>query len=213
MKKVFKVCLILMMCVCCGSAFASDKDGKTAPKITDLTPWVGVSVPFSNLFANGAGKDFFAEVAKYAKGYTPEMVEAHYNKTYELDFSTLNVVDGDTITVDGDLTGDYVYVGNLSTKFEKYDITWEIFKTNSEKMINAGYKYFILFPFHQQNKGLRHAHMRYGNENFDYLATDPSVQKWWPTLYQPATTDEAAILDKMTKGAKLQASGLPAIKK
>jgi Zn/Cd-binding protein ZinT len=80
-------------------------------------------------------------------------------------------------------------------------------------MIEAGFKYFLLFPFHQHNKdSLRHCHLRYGNENFDFLVTDPSVQLWWPTVYQPENTDEAKIMAQMTKKAKLQATMLPPLK-
>jgi len=65
-------------------------------------------------------------------------------------------------------------------------------------MIPAGFKYFIFFPFHGHGKAsLRHAHLRYGNENFDFLIPDPSMQSWWLTVYQPETTVEAQIMAQM----------------
>lgn len=210
MKKTFTIAAVLILCFISNATFAAKKETKP----TDLTAWKGYNVPIMKLYQGEDGAKFFAAVKKHApKGYTLKMVKDYFNKMFALKFKSMKVVDGDTIIIDDKLKGDYAYVGKLTTKWDGYDIKWEIFKTDSKEMIEAGYKYFLLMPFHQHNKkALRHAHFRYGNANFDYLATDPSVQKWWPTVYQPATTDEAKIMKSIIKGARLQASMLPKLK-
>lgn len=210
MKKNLMITLFLVVCFFCNSVLAEKKESK----VNDLTPWKGYSVPKLQLFKGEAGERFFAEVAKYApKGYTQKMVKDYYYKMFTLRFKSFKVIDKDTITIDDSVTGDYAYVGKLVTQWNEYDITWEIFKTDSKEMIKAGFKYFLLMPFHQHSKdSLRHVHLRYGNQDFDFLTTDPSLQSWWPTIYQPAFTDEAKIISAMRKGAKLQATMLPPLK-
>jgi hypothetical protein len=212
MKKKLATSLFLIVCIFSSTVFAADKEKES---ITDLTPWKGISVPNAKLYDSEAGERFFEKVTKFApEGYTKKTVKDFIYGKLSLKFKSLNVVDENTIIIDDKFTGDYIHVGSLSTKWEKYDITWHIFKTDSKEMIQAGFKYFLFLPFHGGGKdSLRHAHLRYGNENFDFLATDPSVKSWWPTVYQPATTDEAKIMVQMTKKAKLRATTLPPLKK
>lgn len=211
MKKNLTTPLFLIVCIFCSTVFAADKEKKN---ITDLTPWKGHSVSVIKLYESEAGEKFFTEVTKHApKGYTKKMVKDFMYDMFSLKFKSLSVVDAHTIIIDNKLTGKYVHVGSVSTKWKEHDTTWQIFKTDSKEMIEAGFKYFLFFPFHQHGKdSLRHSHLRYGNENFDFLVTDPSVQSWWPTIYQPAETDEAKIMAQMTRNAKLQATMLPPLK-
>ena len=127
------------------------------------------------------------------------MVKDYIYNLYYMKFRSLRVVDENTITIDNKLTGDYVHVCSIGMKMGNHKNAWQVFKTDSKEMIQAGFKYILLFPFHQKSKdNLRHAHLRYGNENFDFLTTDPSVKSWWPTIYQPAKIDEAKATEQMT---------------
>lgn len=211
MKKNFIIQVVLIVCFWGHLAFAAD-DGNT--EISDLTPWMGHSVSIIKLYQGKSADNYFAEVTKHApEGYTAELVKKFIYNQFALKFKSIDVVNKDTIRIDEKISGQYTYVGKLTTKWKEHTTAWEIFKTDSEEMIEAGFKYFIFFPFQQHGKdSLRHAHLRYGNENFDFLVTDPSVQTWWPTIYQPETTDEAKIMASMIQGAKLQASILPALK-
>jgi hypothetical protein len=204
--------LVIIVFSFCTEAFAADKQKDS---ITDLTPWIGESVSVIKLYESDAGDKFFSEVVKYApKGYTKKMVKDFIYDMFSLKFKSFRVVDENTINIDNKITGDYVYVCSVSTRWKEHNTTWEVFKTDSKEMIAAGFKYFLLFQFHQHSKdSLRHCHLRYGNENFDFLVTDPSVQLWWPTVYQPKNTDETKIMAQMTKKAKLQATMLPPLKK
>ena len=199
--------LVLMACLFSGAVFAADKEKEA----NDLTPWIGNHASMAKLYEQEGGEKYFEKVAKYSKGYTKQMVKDHILGDFTPKFKTMNVVDGNTIIIDDKFTGDYVYVGDLSTKLYIYDVTWKIFKTDSKEMIKAGYKYFLLLPFHQHGgkDALKHTHIRYGNENFDFLATDPSLYMWVPTIYPPAETDEAKIMANKLKGAKLRATSLP----
>ena len=212
MRKKPAISLFLIVSIFSSTVFAADKKKES---ITDLTPWKGNNASFVTLYDSEAGERYFEKVTEHApKGYTKKMVKDFIYNMDSLKFKSLNVVDENTIIIDNKITGDYAHVGSVSTKFEKYDITWHIFKTDSKEMIQAGFKYFIFLPFHGQGEDtLRHAHLRYGNENFDFLVTDPSMESWWPTVYQPATTDEAKIMAQMTKKAKLQATTLPPLEK
>ncbi len=212
MRRKLSIYLFLIVSIFSSVVFAADKEKES---ITDLTPWKGKSVSMVKLYDSEAGEKFFEKVMEYApKGYTKKMVKDFIYQKVSLKFKSLNVVDENTIIIDNRITGDYVHVGSFSTKIGKYNATWQIFKTDSKEMIQAGFKYFLLFPFHQHSKdSLRHAHLRYGNENFDFLATDPSMKSWWPTVYQPAKTDEAKIMAQMTKKAKSRAKSLPPLEK
>ena len=212
MKKNFMIQVVLVVCFWSHLVFSAD-DGNT--EISDLTPWIGHSLSIINLYQSESANNYFSEVAKHApEGYTKELVKEFIYNQFALKFKSIDFVDKNTIAIDDRISGTYVYVGRLATKWKAQTTKWEIFKTDSQEMIAAGFKYFILFPFHQQSKdSLRHAHLRYGNENFDFLITDPSVQLWWPTIYQPEATDEEKIIASMTDGARLQASILPPLKK
>ncbi len=208
MKKNLTIQALLIVCLWANLAFAGSIE---KPEISDLTPWIGHSVSIIKLYQRESANKYFSEVTKYApKGYTPELVKEFIYNQFALKFKSIDIVDKDTIVIDHRISGKYTYIGKLTTKWKKLTATWEIFKTDSTKMIEAGFKYFLFFPFHQHGKdSLRHAHLRYGNETFDFLTTDPSVQKWWPTIYQPATTNEAKVMESMIHMAKLQASMLP----
>ncbi|WP_020588905.1 hypothetical protein [Desulfobacter curvatus] len=212
MRKKLTISLFLIVIHFSSAVFAADKEKEN---IIDLTPWKGNNVSNIKLYDSEAGERFFEEVMEYApKGYTKKMVKDFFYNMFSLKFKSLSVVDENTIIIDNKITGDYVHVGSLSTKAGKHDITWHIFKTDSKEMSQAGFKYFLFLPFHGHGKGsFRHAHLRYGNENFDFLVTDPSVQSWWPAVYQPTETDEAKVMAQMTKIAKLQATMLPPLKR
>ncbi|PIE58004.1 MAG: hypothetical protein CSA33_06015 [Desulfobulbus propionicus] len=212
MRKKLFTALFLLVFIFCNTAFATNKEKEG---VSDLTPWLGYSVSILKLYQGEVANKYFAEVKKHApEGYTIEMVKDFIYNQFSSKFNSLRVIDENTITIDNKITGDYAYVGSINTVWKNQKkITWEIFKTDSKEMIEAGYKYFLFFPFHQHGKNsLRHAHLRYGNENFDYLVTDPSVQSWWPTIYQPEKTDESKIMAQMIEKAKLQASMLPQLK-
>jgi hypothetical protein len=68
----------------------------------------------------------------------------------------------------------------------------------------------MFVPYHQDGEdGLRHCHMRYGNPNFDYLATDPSLANWWPTLFEKGQVNKEKIVKNMVKQARLYSTMLP----
>nr|WP_319395844.1 hypothetical protein [uncultured Desulfobacter sp.] len=212
MSKSLVTSIFLIVCIFSNVVFAADKEKKEIP---DLTPWKGINVSIATIYDQEGGEKYFEKVAEHApEGYTVEKVKDHILGSFSADFKSLNIMDENTIIIDDKFTGDYVYVGDLSTKLYKYNVTWQIFKTDSKEMIQAGYKYFLFLPFHQHGEdGLRHTHLRYGNENFDFLTTDPSLYMWVPTVYQPAETDEAKILAQMIKGAKLRGKNLPPLEK
>lgn len=142
------------------------------------------------------------------------MVKGEIHKKFYIKFDSFSVVDKDTIVINNTLSGDYKHLGSVSTIWEGRDITWQIFKTDSKEMVKAGFKYFLFFPFHRHSKNsLRHCHLRYGNQSFEFLSTDPSVYSWWPTIYQPAVTNEDKIIESIMKKARLQASMLPPLKR
>ncbi len=147
-KKLFST-LFLLVFVFCTAAFAADEKKE---RISDLTPWLGHSLSILTLYQGKAAETFFAEVKKHApEGYTIEMIKDFIYKQFSLKFTSLHIVDEDTITIDNKMTGDYAYVGSITTtwKDQKTKITWEIFKTDSKEMIEAGFKYFLFVPFHQ----------------------------------------------------------------
>ena len=153
-----------------------------------------------NLYENEAGERFYEEMLRnLPEGYTKKMVKNFIHDLYSMKVKSFTGIDENTISIDGKITGDYAHVGSFKQKFPEYTLNWEIFKTDSKEMIKAGFKYFAFLPYHQHDKNsVRHCHFRYGNENFDFLITDPSVQSWWPTVYSPATIDEAKAIEQMT---------------
>ena len=58
-------------------------------------------------------------------------------------------------------------------------------------------------PYHSHGDGMAHCHMRYGNEDFDYLITDPSITNWWPTLFQSAEVNKEEAVKAMQQDAKM----------
>jgi len=187
----------LIVCIFSSVVFASDKEKEA---ISDLTPWKGESVSMVKLYENEAGERFYEEILELLpKGNTKKMVKDFINCLYYVKFKSLSVVDENTIIVDSKITGEYAHVCSIGMDLGNHKASWQVFKTDSKEMIEAGFKYFIFLPFHQHNKdSLKHTHFRYGNENFDFLTTDPSVKSWWPTIYRPAETDEAKATKQMT---------------
>lgn len=214
MTKKLAISLFLIVCVFSSVVFAADKKKEN---ITDLTPWKGDSVSVVKLYENEVGEKFYEEILEQApKGYTKKMVKDYIYGLYYMKLKSLSVVDENTITIDDKMTGDYVHVCSIGMKMGNHKNAWQVFKTDSKEMIQAGFKYILFLPFHQHNKDtLRHAHIRYGNENFDFLTTDPSVKSWWPTIYQPAKTDEAKATAQMTKPriVRMMAKMMPPLEK
>jgi hypothetical protein len=214
MRKELTISLFLIVCIFSSAVFAADKEKES---ITDLTPWKGDNVSIVTLYENEAGERFYEKILEQApKGYTQKMVKDYIYDLYYMKLKSLSVVDKNTITIDNKITGDYAHVCSIGMKMGKHNPTWEVFKTDSKEMIQAGFKYILFLPYHQHNKDtLRHTHLRYGNENFDFLTTDPSVKSWWPTIYQPAKTDEAKATAQMTKPriVKMMAKMMPPLEK
>jgi len=196
MRKKLAIYLFLIACIFSNVIFAADKEKEG---IYDLTPWKGDSVPVFRLYDNEAGERFYEKILEnLPEGYTRKMAKDFIRGLYEMKIKTFSVVDENTIRIDDKFTGDYVHVCAVSMGKEKKP-TWQVFITDSKEMIAAGYKYIMLLPLHQHGEeGLRHFHLRYGNENFDFLTTDPSVKEWWPTVYQSAKIDEAKATKQMT---------------
>lgn len=156
--------MALMILTLSGISMASN----TGEKITDLALWKGDSESFINLYNTESADEFFAEVAKYKEGYNGKMVRKFFEKMYETPFSKMNVKDSNTIIFDNEIEADYNFVGELHTVWGEYSIVWYIFRTDSKEAIQAGYKNLILMPYHGHGDGMKHCHMRYGNENFDF---------------------------------------------
>jgi hypothetical protein len=59
------------------------------------------------------------------------------------------------------------------------------------------YKYLVATPVHQHgDDGMIHAHIRFGDNGFDDLMTNPAYSLWWPTLaLYGATTAESMTQD------------------
>ncbi len=149
-KKLIITSLFFVVLIFCGTGFATDKKREV---ITDLTPWIGHSVSILKMYQGKSADKYFAEVKKYApEGYTVEMIKDFTYKKYSLKFKSLDVLDENTIMIDSKIRGNYVYVGNVNTTWKDQKTTWEIFKTDSKEMIEAGFKYFLFFPFHQHGK-------------------------------------------------------------
>jgi len=208
MKRIISVFLLVLV----SSVFLFATAAESSETVSDLTPWAGLNLPMTALFEGEGGDTLYAEIAKYAKGYDGKMVRKYFDNMYYTKFRTFEITDGNTVVFDEDNAVNYAYVGKLETTWGEYAITWFIFKSNDEYALANGYKYLLMMPYHGHGDGMQHCHMRYGNENFDFLSTDPSVQNSWPTLYQPAKTDEEKAIFDMMKTAKMQASMLPKVK-
>ncbi|SFL57877.1 ZinT/AdcA family metal-binding protein [Halanaerobium salsuginis] len=178
--------------------------------INDLMPWQGTNQAFIKLFDTPASAEFFSAVADYAEGYDSQAVRQAFAELYNASFSEMEVVDAKTVIFDQQLKAEYDYLGNLNTSWGEYSISWYIFKTADQAAIAAGFKYLMFVPYHQDGEdGLRHCHMRYGNPNFDYLATDPSLANWWPTLFEKGQVNKEKIVKNMVKQARLYSTMLP----
>eukprot|EP00831_Metopus_contortus_P059257 TRINITY_DN51247_c0_g1_i1.p1 TRINITY_DN51247_c0_g1~~TRINITY_DN51247_c0_g1_i1.p1 ORF type:complete len:266 (+),score=25.83 TRINITY_DN51247_c0_g1_i1:161-958(+) len=194
-----------------GFIFATASEG--AEVIRDLSGWKGVNMSTTNILSGTRKNMYASEIAQYKEGYNAQMVQIFIDKMYYSTFFTWEVLeDGKTIIFDNMYKGEYDFVGSLSTMWSGYDLVWYIFKTDSEEAINAGYKYLALFPYHGHGEGAPHMHMRYGNANFAYLTTDPSLDVWWPTCYKAANMDQEALFNELMSGAKMMTTMLPDIK-
>lgn len=181
--------------------------------ISDLSPWEGSNETYINLFDTESGDELFEEIAKYAEGYNGEMVYKYFAKMYKTSFSKMKVIDAKTVVFDDEIKAEYKYIGNFDTNWGEHSISWYIFRTGGHEAIKAGYKNLILMSYHGHGKGMKHCHMRYGNQNFDFLITDPSVNNWWPTLYKAGQVDKERVVQGMIKKAKVYSSMLPSLKK
>jgi Zn/Cd-binding protein ZinT len=178
-------------------------------EVSDLSLWEGDNEAYVNIFDTAGADDLFNEIAKYVEGYDGEMVRDFYDKFYETPFSVMRIVGKKTVVFDEEIEADYEYIGALNAKWGDYNIVWYIFRTDDVQAINAGYKHLILMPYHGHGEGsIGHCHMRYGNENFDFLTTDPSVSNWWPTLYRPGEVDKEKAVENMMGQAKMLADTL-----
>ena len=172
MRKQLTLPVFLIVCIFSTLAFAADKQKQN---ISDLTPWKGTSVSVVKLYENETGEKFYEDILELLpQGYTKKMVKDYIYDLYYMKLKSLNVVDENTITIDDKITGDYVHVCSIGMKLGNHKAAWQVFKTDSKQMIQAGFKYILFFPFHQHNEDtLRHAHLRYGNENFDFSDDRP----------------------------------------
>lgn len=180
--------------------------------VSDLLPWKGNNETYINLFNTVSGDEFFEEIASYADGYDGKMVHNYFAKMYETSFSTMKVVDDKTVIFDDKIEAEYQYIGNFNTVWGEHNISWYIFRTGNHEAIKAGYKHLVLMPYHGHGDGMKHCHMRYGNQNFDFLITDPSVNNWWPTLFKSTQVDKEETVQGMMEKAKIYSSMLPPLK-
>jgi Zn/Cd-binding protein ZinT len=208
-KKMFSVLTIsvLFLLVITGGVLAAGSQESEQDVINDLLPWKGSNESYINLFNTESGEQFFEAIAKEASGYDSEMVANYYSKKYKTNFSKLEVNDAKTVIIDGQIEAEYDYVGNANIPWGEYNLSWYIFRTKNEAAIKAGLKNLVLMTYH--GEGMKHCHLRYGNQNFDYLTTDPSISNWWPTMFKTNDVDKEKVVKGMIKQAKLYASKLP----
>jgi hypothetical protein len=207
-KKLLGITIIMALVFVVSSVALADDN-----TISDLLPWEGSNETYINLFATESADDLFAEIAKYADGYNGEMVYEYLaEEMYKTSFSKLEIVDAKTVVIDDKIEAKYDYIGNLNTVWGEYSIAWYIFRTNNAKAINAGFKQLILMPYHGHGDGMKHCHMRYGNEDFDFLTTDPSLENWWPTLFRTGQVNKEKAVQGMMNQAKMMSSMLPPLK-
>ena len=194
-----------------GMAFASAAE--TTEVITDLSPLEGVNISTTSVLSGTRMNAYCSEIAKHKDGYNARMVKVFVDKMYYSTFFKWEALeDGRTVIFDDMYTGEYDMVGTFSVKWNEYTLVWNVFKTDSQEAINAGYKYLILFPYHAHGEGTPHMHMRYGNASIDYLVTDPSLNSWWPTCYPAADMDQEKLYEELMGGAKMMGTMLPAVK-
>lgn len=208
-KKVLFSMMVMVFFVLLIPTFALADDNV----VSDLLPWEGSNETYINLFNTASGDRFFKEVASYADGYDGEMVHKYFAKMYETSFSTIKVVDAETVIFDDKIEVKYQYIGNFNTVWGEHNISWYIFRTGNHEAIRAGYKNLVLMLYHGHDDGMKHCHMRYGNQNFDFLITDPSVNNWWPTLFRTTQVDKEATVQEMMEKARMYSSMLPSLEK
>ncbi|QTL98861.1 ZinT/AdcA family metal-binding protein [Iocasia frigidifontis] len=208
-KKILFSMMVMVFLVLLVPAFISADDNV----VSDLLPWKGNNETYINLFNTESGDSFFEEVANYADGYDAEMVYNYFAKMYETSFSTMKIVDAETVIFDDEIEAKYQYIGNFNTVWGEYSISWYIFRTENNEAIKAGYKHLIMMPYHGDGDGMKHCHMRYGNQNFDFLTTDLSVVDWWPTLFKTYQVDKEEVVQGMMKQVKMYSSMLPPLEK
>lgn len=189
--------------------------GVESEQTTDLSPWMGTNESFWTIFEDPAADKVFLEIAKYAPGYDLAMVRKCMEKLYRFDFDVFKVTDSRTVRFDDRVVAEYDLIGVLKVEADQYKPTWYIFKTESKDAIDFGVEYLLMIPYHRHGEGLGHCHVRYGNQGFEYLATDPSIANWWPTAFQPEEADKLgreSILKDLAGSAKMLATMLPPVK-
>ncbi|HOO32075.1 MAG TPA: ZinT/AdcA family metal-binding protein [Thermotogota bacterium] len=208
MKKFLLIMVTVVMLM--GMMFAATE---AAEKVTDLSGWKGVNISTTKILSGTRMNAYASEIAQYKEGYDAQMVKLFVDKMYYTTFFTWEVLDdARTVVFDNMYTGEYDYVGSFTTMWGDYELTWNIFKTETTEAINAGYKYLVLFPYHGHGEGAKHMHMRYGNASIDYLVTDPSLSSWWPTCYKAENMEEETLYSELMSGAKMMTTMLPDVK-
>ncbi len=206
MKKLVLIMVTAVLLM--GMMFATATE--STEKVSDLSAWKGLNVSTTKILSGTRMNAYASAIAEHKDGYNAQMVKIFVNKMYYSTFFSWEVLeDARTIVFDGMYTGEYDYVGAFMTKWGDYDLTWQIFKTDSPEAVNAGYKYLVLFPYHSHEEGTPHMHMRYGNASIDYLVTDPSLSNWWPTCYPADKMDEEGLYKELMSGAKMMTTMLP----
>ena len=182
----------------------------TVTKVEDLSLWIGSYSSMDKLYKEAGEQGFWEKVAGYSEGYSKEEVEAFFMKMFSNDFTTFDIKDGENVIIDGNIKAKYNYVGSLAVKWQDKDIKWEIFRTENQDAVEAGFRNLLMIPIHAHSKDdLSHWHLRYGNMNFDYLATDSSLKNWWPTCYSPKEAEKKNAVKNIIKKAKLMSTMLP----
>ena len=211
--EILAIALSLVILGAAASAvFASGAENE---QIADLTPWMGASKTYWTIFQDPAAEEVFQEVAKYAPGYDSAMVRACFEKMYGSCFDAFNVRGGRTVCFGDRVVAEYDLMAVLKVEASQYKPTWYVFKTESRDAIAFGVEYLLMMPYHWHGEGLGHCHVRYGNQGFEYLATDPSIENWWPTFFRPEEVDRVgreSILKDLLGNAKMFATMLPPVK-
>jgi hypothetical protein len=204
MKSLGKKIILFLICISVFQISLAKDD------IQDLRPWVGKFKTMSELYNQAGEKGYWREVKKYKKNYTEKEIKKFITGMFSQKFKKIEVKDRETIIFDDKTEAKYYFVGKFSTKWREYDLSWYIFRTDNLEAIKEGYKNILLVPIHSHGQGtISHWHLRYGNQNIDYLITDPSIQSWWPTCYSPKEAKEKNSIEKIFEGAKMMASVLP----
>lgn len=167
-------------------------------EITSLTAWNG---DWNNMGAYLDKEEIQLAYEKIAEkeGTSAEEEKEKYIEKRKTDFDGMSI-EGEKITLydgfksDGAneiASSEYTYKGTEKTKMGRHDLVWSIFEANDE---SAPYKYFLMMPVHGED-GLKHFHLRYGNEDPKELLEKES---WFPTMIVPESTTEQ-IIEEMTE--------------